>query len=77
LKKAFLATYTSIVARLARRRILLLAQTVGRQKYQKKIAPLKTLIVVSNTLVVICSIIVVVGAKEKTLPISFGHSTDP
>jgi len=77
MKKAFLATYTNIVAEHAPKRTSCCAQTVGKQKYQKKIAPIKTMNVLSNTLAEICSIIAVAGAKVKIRQISFGHSTDP
>ena len=74
MKKASAVTYMSIVAESAPKQILLGARTAGKQKYQNKIAPRKTLIVVSNILVGICSIIVVPDVKEKTRSNSFDHS---
>jgi hypothetical protein len=75
MKKALVATYINIVAVLAQKRIILFAQPVRmEQKYQKKIALRNTMVVVSNTLVLICSIIAANVVKEKTLPILFGHS---
>jgi hypothetical protein len=44
-----LVIFIHIVAKNAPMRILQSAQPAEKQKYQKKIAPLKTLIVVSNT----------------------------
>jgi hypothetical protein len=75
MKKAFVVTSINIVAELAQKRILLFAQPVRmEQKYQKKIALRNTMVVVSNTLALICSIIAANVVKEKTLPILFGHS---
>jgi hypothetical protein len=75
MKKALVATYINIVAVLAQKRIILFAQPVRmEQKYQKKIALRNTMVVVSNTLALICSIIAANVVKEKTLPILFGHS---
>jgi hypothetical protein len=77
MKKPSVATFISIVAVSAPTRILPCARIAGKPKYQKKIAPLKTLIVVNRVLVVIYSIIAAADAKEKTQPILFGHSGCP
>jgi len=58
-------------------RILPCAQHAGKQKYQKRIAPMEDMIVVSNILVEIHSIIAVEDVKEKTLLTLLDRSGNP
>lgn len=59
------------------RRISPSAQTVGRRKYQNKIAGTKRLIVASNTLVEIRSITAARDAKAKIRRLLSDHSVNP
>jgi len=64
------------VAVLVPKKISLPAQTVGRLKYQKKIAFRNRMVAVTNTLVVIRNIIAATDVKAKTQRTSFGHSVN-
>jgi len=73
MKKASEATYTDTVAVHAPMWILLPAQTVVRQKYQKMIAQTEAMDAANNTSGGICSIIAANDAKAKTRTSLFGH----
>ena len=74
MKKASEATYTNTVVKNAPRWILLLAQPVVRQKYQKKTVHRIRVDAANNILGGIYSIIVANDAKAKTRTSLFGHS---
>ena len=76
-KKASDATFITTVAARVQRRISLPAQTVGRLKYQKKIASRNCMDAATNTLVAIRNIIAATDVKAKIRRNSFGHSVNP